>query len=111
MSGNAPHTGVTMGTAFLAFFEHLQLLVPPERPRGYAGSRHGFTVRRARFQAAIERLKSCNVPYEGPIAHPENSPFGESVYLADPGGNFYEICWRRDREEEWERGTSMAGKV
>jgi len=32
------------------------------------------------------------------VDHPENGPFGQSVYFKDPSGNFLEILWRRDED-------------
>lgn len=93
-----PHTGINLGDFFFVLFAHADRVPMPDRPRGLDGSRHGYVVSRARFGEVVERLHEYNVPFEGPVAHPEHGPLGESVYFADPGGNFHEICWRRDRE-------------
>jgi extradiol dioxygenase family protein len=64
--------------------------------RGAHGFRHGFTVGRERFTNLISVLKQRGVPFEGPVDHPQKGPFGQSLYLKDPSGNFLEILWRRD---------------
>jgi catechol-2,3-dioxygenase len=69
---------------------------PPDAHRGTNGFRHAFRVRRETFPEVVERLKARGVPFEGPVTHPEQGPLGESVYFKDPGGNFIEVCWRRD---------------
>ena len=28
-------------------------------------------------------------------------PIGQSVFFRDPGGNFFELCWRRDEDVEY----------
>lgn len=72
---------------------------PAEQLRGgHEGFRHGFAVSRTRFREVVERLRANDVRFEGPVSHPENGPLGESVYFKDPAGNFFEICWRRDRD-------------
>jgi catechol-2,3-dioxygenase len=67
-----------------------------EQVRGTNGFRHGFRVGREAFPDIVERLRARGVAFEGPVRHPEKGPFGESVYFKDPGGNFIEVCWRRD---------------
>jgi catechol-2,3-dioxygenase len=68
----------------------------PARPRGVGGFRHGFRVSRDRFGQLVRRLRDHGITFEGPVQHPERGPLGESVYFQDPGGNFIEVCWRRD---------------
>ena len=69
---------------------------PEEQLHGTAGYRHGFRLSRDAFGQLIERLQLHEVAFEGPVTHPDASPLGQSVYFKDPGGNFYEVCWRRD---------------
>jgi catechol-2,3-dioxygenase len=69
---------------------------PDDVLRGTGGFRHGFRLSRAAFDQLIDRLRYYEVPFEGPVTHPDNSPLGQSVYFKDPGGNFLEVCWRRD---------------
>jgi catechol-2,3-dioxygenase len=84
----------------------LALMVPrdfmpmpaPEKRRGAHGFRHAFRVTRARFDEITNELKRRQIPFEGPVDHPEKSPFGASVYFKDPSGNFLEILWRRDED-------------
>jgi catechol-2,3-dioxygenase len=73
--------------------------MPPENQlRGAHGFRHGFTVTKARFGEVQDTLRAHNIPFEGPVTHPEKGPFGQSIYLKDPSGNFLEFLWRRDED-------------
>lgn len=69
-----------------------------EELRGANRTRHSFCVPKARFPEILELLKDHDVPFEGPVTHPEQGPFGESVYFRDPTGNFLEVLWRRDED-------------
>jgi len=71
---------------------------PADQLRGAHGFRHGFVVRRQRFDEVIEALRQHDVAFQGPVDHPEKGPFGQSIYFKDPSGNFLEIMWRRDEE-------------
>ena len=95
--GRSVHTSVVLGDWLFALaLPKGQLPMPPdEQLRGTNGFRHAFRVGRPDFPKVIERLRARGVPFEGPVAHPEHGPLGESVYFKDPGGNFVEVCWRR----------------
>ena len=71
---------------------------PEEQQRGAHGFRHAFRVSHSRFDEITNELKRRNIPFEGPVKHPENGPFGASIYFKDPSGNFLEILWRRDED-------------
>lgn len=58
--------------------------------------RHAYAVSRDRFEGATQWLLDHDVPFEGPVTHPERGPIGQSIYFRDNGGNYLEICWRRD---------------
>jgi len=58
--------------------------------------RHAYSVSRDRFEGAMQWLLDHDVPFEGPVTHPERGPIGQSIYFRDNGGNYLEICWRRD---------------
>lgn len=109
--GSAPHTGINLGDFFFVLFPHGDRVAEPARPRGIDGSRHGYVVPQERFPDVVARLREYNVPMEGPISHPEHGPLGESVYFTDPGGNYHEICWRRDREQMRGREGLVDGSV
>jgi len=96
--GRSVHTSVSLNDWLFAMcLPRGELPMPPEEQlRGTNGFRHGFRLGRDAFGQLIERLKLYEVPFEGPVVHPEQSPLGESVYFKDPGGNFLEVCWRRD---------------
>lgn len=95
--GSSPHTGVQLGDFFFVLFPHVDSPPPPERPRGFDGTRKAYGVSRQRFAEIVDRLRANGIPFEGPAPHPENGPLGESVYFTDPGGNYLEVCWRRDQ--------------
>ncbi len=69
--------------------------------RGMNGFRHAFAVPRDTFGEIQERLRERNVRFEGPLDHPAGGPIGQSIYFKDPGGNFLEICWRRDETQAY----------
>lgn len=96
--GRSVHTSVRLADWLfaLALPKGEMPLPPAESVRGTDGFRHGFHVKREVFPEIIERLQARGVPFEGPVLHPANGPFGESVFFKDPGGNFIEVCWRRD---------------
>ena len=66
--------------------------------RGAHGFRHGLAVSRKRFGEVQRTLREHGIRFEGPVEHPAKGPFGESIYLKDPSGNFLEILWRRDED-------------
>ena len=66
--------------------------------RGAHGFRHGLTVSRKRFDDVQSTLRQNGIRFEGPVDHPDKGPFGQSIYLKDPSGNFLEILWRRDED-------------
>jgi extradiol dioxygenase family protein len=77
--------------------------MPPEsQVRGAHGFRHGFTVSRERFANLMAVLKQRGVPFEGPIDHPQKGPFGQSIFVKDPSGNFLELLWRRDENVQYD---------
>jgi extradiol dioxygenase family protein len=71
---------------------------PDEQLRGALGFRHGFCVPKAKFTEVQERLRDHSVAFEGPVDHPENGPFGQSIYFKDPSGNFLEVLWLRTED-------------
>ncbi len=96
--GRSVHTSVALNDwLFAVCLPKGQMPMPPDEVlHGTAGYRHGFRLSRNAFGQLVERLQLHEVPFEGPVTHPEGSPLGQSVYFKDPGGNFYEVCWRRD---------------
>lgn len=93
--GGNPRPCNILGGHLFVIFRHANR-PEPEGPRGIDGLRHAYTVPRERFDDMVERLQQNGVPFEGPVTHPERGPLGQSVYFTDPGGNFMEVCWRRD---------------
>jgi catechol-2,3-dioxygenase len=96
--GRSVHTSIALNDWLFAIcMPRGEMPMPPdEQLKGTNGFRHGFRLSRDAFSQMMDRLNHYEVPFEGPIAHPEHSPLGESVYFKDPGGNFLEVCWRRD---------------
>jgi len=41
------------------------------------------------------------------VDHPEKGPFGQSIYFKDPSGNFLEILWRRDEDQNYQKPTVL----
>ena len=96
--GRSVHTSVLAADWLFALaLPKAEMPMPPaEQLRGTNGFRHAFRVRREQFPRIVERLRARGVPFEGPREHPADGPLGESIYFKDPGGNFVELCWRRD---------------
>lgn len=63
--------------------------------------RHAFMIGRDRFDQFVGRLRERGLRFEGPVTHPERGPLGQSIYFQDGGGNFFEVCWRRDEDAEY----------
>ena len=100
LNGRSVHQAFALGDYLfaVALAPDFMPMPPVDRLRGAMGIRHAFTVAKARFDATIESLTGSGVPFEGPVDHPENGPFGASIYFKDPSGNFLEILWRRDED-------------
>ncbi|HEY3117408.1 MAG TPA: VOC family protein [Chloroflexota bacterium] len=103
--GGNPHPcGVIGDYLYVMFPDRSDTALPPEdQLRGGIDRdvRHAFMVTRDRFPEFVERLQREEVPFEGPVTHPEKGPLGQSVYFKDTGGNFFEVCWRRDEDVEY----------
>jgi catechol 2,3-dioxygenase-like lactoylglutathione lyase family enzyme len=63
--------------------------------------RHAFSVSQTRFAELQDYLRVNEIDFEGPVSHPEKGPLGESIYFRDAGGNFFEVCWRRDEDRQY----------
>lgn len=99
--GNAHPCGI-VGDYLFVTFPRPRNLPPPTQLRGGEDSfRHGFAVSRTRFGEIMDYLREHTVAFEGPVAHPENGPLGQSIYFRDGGGNFFEVCWRRDEDRRY----------
>lgn len=109
--GRSIHTNLILGDyLFALMLPKDEMPMPePEEHRGMNGFRHGFAVPRTQFEEIHTRLAAAEVPFEGPVHHPDAGPLGESIYLKDPGGNFLEICWRRDEEHTYNSVTLSHG--
>lgn len=100
--GGSAHPCGTVADYLFVTFPRPRDIAAPDQVRGGSESyRHGFAVSRARFQEALDWLRAHGVPFEGPVAHPHHGPLGESIYFRDAGGNFFELCWRRDEEKKY----------
>jgi catechol-2,3-dioxygenase len=100
LRGRSVHTSLMLGDYLFAIMlsEDWMSIPPRDVLRGENRVRHAFCVPRARFAALVESLRRHDVPFEGPVSHPDKGPFGESVYFRDPTGNFLEAVWRRDED-------------
>ena len=98
--GRSVHGSVILEDYLLALIvpRDFMPMPPEEQHRGAHGFRHAFRVSRSRFGEITSELKRREISFEGPVEHPENSPFGASIYFKDPSGNFLEILWRRDAD-------------
>lgn len=100
LRGRSIHTTLTLDDYVFAVMLTEDWMEVPDagQLRGANRTRHSFSVPKARFPKVLEMLKAFEVPFEGPVMHPECGPFGESVYFRDPTGNFLEVLWRRDED-------------
>jgi catechol-2,3-dioxygenase len=98
MRGRSVHeTYILEDYVFFVALAERPLPKPPEsQHRGMSGFRTAFSVPRKRFDDTIAAFKKHGIGFEGPVDHPENGPFGQSIYFKDPSGNFMEFLWRRD---------------
>ena len=96
--GRSVHGSVILEDYLLALVvpRNFMPMPPEEQQRGAHGFRHAFRVSKSRFNDIADELKRRQIEFEGPVEHPEKSPFGQSIYFKDPSGNFLEILWRRD---------------
>jgi catechol-2,3-dioxygenase len=103
--GRSVHGSVILEDYLLALMVPRDFMPMPaaEQHRGTHGFRHAFRVARNRFDTILAELKRREVPFEGPVDHPEKGPFGQSIYFKDPSGNFLEILWRRDEAVEYQK--------
>ncbi|HLY66973.1 MAG TPA: VOC family protein [Chloroflexota bacterium] len=109
--GRSVHSNLVLGDfLFALMLPKDEMPMPAEdEHRGTNGFRHGFAVSREQFDQIVGRLRDREIPFEGPINHPEAGPLGESVYFKDPGGNFLEVCWRRDEARPYNPVTIGEG--
>ncbi len=108
--GRSIHTNLLLGDyLFALMLPKDRMPMPPDNVHcGTNGFRHGFAVPRERFEEVVARLRSRGVPFEGPILHPDAGPLGASIYFKDPGGNFLEVCWRRDEVNAYNPVTALS---
>lgn len=104
IKGRSVHKSVVLEDYLiaLALAGDFMPMPPEDQLRGAHGFRHAFTVARTRFASTLDILRQRGVPFEGPVNHPNAGPFGQSIYLKDPSGNFLEILWRRDEGTAYE---------
>lgn len=110
--GRSLNTVVALADYLVALMVPKNVLPEPlsGEKRGANPFRHAFWVAPERFDQVLEELSERGVEFEGPVTHPENGPFGQSIYLKDPTDNFLEICWRRDRDQPYHPVTTT-GKL
>ncbi|MFM2130601.1 MAG: Glyoxalase/Bleomycin resistance protein/Dioxygenase superfamily [Pseudomonadota bacterium] len=98
VKGRSLHKSIILSDYLIALMLARDFMPMPAdaQNRGAHGFRHAFYVPRARFDELLSVLRGGKVPFEGPVEHPAAGPFGASVYLKDPSGNFLEFLWRRD---------------
>ncbi len=98
LKGRSVHASLMLSDYLFAIMlsEDWMNVPPMDQLRGENRVRHAFCVPRPRFAEIVQSLRAHDVPFEGPVTHPDIGPFGESVYFRDPTGNFLEVVWRRD---------------
>lgn len=103
--GRSVHGSVILEDYLLALVvpRDFMPMPPDDQHRGAHGFRHAFRVSRRRFNEITNELQRRQIAFEGPADHPEQSPFGQSIYFKDPSGNFLEILWRRDEDANYRK--------
>jgi catechol-2,3-dioxygenase len=98
MRGRSVHeTYIVQDFVFFVALAERTLPKPPENQhKGLSGFRTAFSVPQKKFDETLEAFKKNNIGFEGPVTHPDKSPFGQSIYFKDPSGNFMEFLTRRD---------------
>lgn len=98
MRGRSVHeTYILQDYVFFVALAERELPQPPKSQNcGLDGFRPAFLVPRQKFDETIAALKREGIGFEGPVEHPLQGPFGQSIYFKDPSGNFLEFLWRRD---------------
>lgn len=98
MRGRSVHeTYILQDYVFFVALAEKNLPRPPDTQyRGLDGFRPAFVVSKARFDETVAALQRNGIGFEGPVEHPAQGPFGQSIYFKDPSGNFLEFLWRRD---------------
>ena len=109
--GRSVHSSMVLGDFLFALMlpKDRMPMPPAEQQQGTNGFRHGFAVSHAQFDDITARLTQHEVAFKGPIEHPKQGPLGESLYFKDPGGNFLEVCWRRDEDKAYNPVTLGEG--
>jgi catechol-2,3-dioxygenase len=109
IKGRSVHKSVVLEDYLLALalVGDFMPMPPDDQLRGAHGFRHGFTVSKERFNNTLGVLRQRSIAFEGPVDHPEKGPFGQSIYLKDPSGNFLEIIWRRDENVAYDAPPVM----
>lgn len=104
LKGRSVHKSIILQDYLIALMLARDFMpMPPDtQHRGAHGFRHAFFVPKSRFSEFVTMLRQRNVAFEGPIEHPSAGPFGASVYVKDPSGNFLEFVWRRDEETAYD---------
>jgi hypothetical protein len=98
---NAHSCGMIADYLFVTFPRPRDVSGPEVLDGGQDSYRHAWAVSPEHFEAAMQWLRDHDVPFEGPVTHPEVGPLGQSIYFRDPGGNFFEVCWRRDEHRDY----------
>jgi extradiol dioxygenase family protein len=98
LKGRSLHRAILLEDYLIALMlaRDFMPMPPDQQIRGAHGFRHAFAVPHERFDALQSLLKAEGVAFEGPVEHSPRGPFGASIYVKDPSGNFLEFVWRRD---------------
>ncbi len=109
LRGRSVHQSYTLGDFLfaIALAPDFMPMPPDDKLQGANGFRHAFTVRRADFEATQKRLEDAGVAFKGPVEHPSQGPFGQSIYFKDPSGNFLELLWRRDEDVVYAKAPDL----
>lgn len=105
VKGRSIHSSILLEDYLIALMlaRDFMPMPPKDQLRGTHGFRHAFGVPRDRFKTLLGTLEKNGIRFQGPIKHNEKGPFGESIYVQDPSGNFLEFVWRRDESVQYDK--------
>ena len=86
------HFFLRVGDGVLGIYLATQHRQEPPEKQIVGAPRIGLWVSRSTLDETLKLLKERRFPVHGPVEHPAASPIEASVYIKDPGANFFELC-------------------
>nr|NIO09762.1 hypothetical protein [Deltaproteobacteria bacterium] len=84
-----------------------QVIVEPIRAQ--EGPVWGLEINEQGIQGVVEKLRSREVRFEGPVEYPAPSPIASSIFIEDPHRFVFELSVRRDEKKSNQPGQGDLG--